>query len=291
MSAYQSKRTSNGILAALAFCAVCVLVSCSTAPHVFTADPLAIFGDDARWYAVLPVEENRPVFEAFGKKLDNGTSFMKDVERADVLYVAGMYDDTDENKTIPFSLVATGSFPASMSSLAFSKKDGWEKMGSRSEGVWFRNDRMAVAIPRAGLLCMSDPDTLPGMLDALRNPSGEDVPVPPEFRDAIPRSGSGDGTIALYVRNRQFITDFVLKGTDLDLPIQGLLVLAKRLSDTGDYQLVLRIYFSDERTARAMVPLMRLVLTGTTKLDGTTHVLNLSVTAEDIAKLLEFVYF
>lgn len=284
-------RAGYSIILALGIAVVLLFESCATAPYAFSFDPLGILDQDAPWYAVLPVEENRSVFEAFSESLESGTSFMKDIERASVLYLAGHSRNREAGETLPFSLVATGSFPSSMSGLAFSKKDGWEKMGSRRDGVWYRNGRMGAAIPRAGLLCMSDPSLLPGMLNAIRNPPGEEVPAPPEFREAIPRSGSGDGTIALYIRDRHFISETMLKGTNLELPIQGILVLAKRVYDTGNYRLVFRMYFPDERTARAMVPMVRLVFTGSAQLDGTTLVFDLSMKPEDIADLLKFVYF
>lgn len=276
---------------ALVLAVLLPFASCATAPHQFSADPLDILGDDAPWYAVFPVEENRSVLEAFSRTRADGQSFMKNMERAEVLYLAGLSRDSSGDADIPFSLVATGSFPATMSGLAFSKKNGWIKKSSQSDGVWYQNGRMAVAIPRPGLLCMGTPETLPGMLDAVRNPAGGEVPVTGEFRALVPQSGTGDGTIALYVRDRQFIRDRVLKTVELELPVQGILAMARRNPESGNYHLVLRLFYPDERTARALLPLVRLVLTAMVKQDGTTQILEMHVGPEDIADLLSFVYF
>lgn len=266
-------------------------ISCATAPHSFSADPLGILGADAPWYAVFPVDENRSVLEAFSRTLTDSKSFMKGMERAEVLYLAGLPRNSAGDAETAFSIVATGSFPVKMSRLAFPEKDGWEKKGSRKDGVWYENGSTAVAIPGPGLLCMSTPEYLSRMLEAVRNPPSEDVSVDDTFRNTVPRSGSGDGTIALYIRDRQFIKNTFLDTVELELPIQGMLVTARRIPGHSEYRLVIRIHYPDERTTRALLPLVRLVLSGSVTQDGTTHRLEMQVKPEDIADLLGFVYF
>lgn len=266
-------------------------VSCATAPHRFSADPLGILGNDAPWYAVFPVEGNRPVLEAFSSRIEDGKSFLKNVERAEVLYLAGLQHNSTGKTDVPFSLAATGSFPAAMMSFAFKEKDGWEKQGSRTDGVWYRKGGTAVAIPRPGLLLMSNPETLSLMREAVDNPQHEPVPVISEFRSLVPQDGTGDGTIALYIRDRQFVSGTILGMDELELPIQEILVTARHIPDNGKYQMVLRLYFPDERTSRAMLPLVRLTLSGTVTREGKTHRMEMQIAPEDIAELLGFVYF
>lgn len=284
-------RSNISRVAAITVIVMMSAVSCATAPHRFSTDPLGILGNDAPWYAVFPVEANRPVLEAVSSGLEDRESFLKNIGRAEVLYLAGLPQNANGLMENSFSLVATGSFPASMISLAFRKKDGWEKQGSRDEGVWYRRGGTAVAMPRPGLLLISNPETLSLMRDALDNPQNEPVHVISDFRAFVPQSGSGDGTIALYIRDRQFLSSTILEMNELELPIQGILATARRIADNGKYRLILRLYFPDERTSRAMLPLVRLALSGTVTREGNTHILEMQAAPEDIAELLGFVYF
>jgi len=194
-----------------AFCLAAIsLFSCATGPHTFTADPLAYLGEDAAWYGVVPVAANLPILEALSRRMEDGDAFMENLDRATMLYLAGTGNTTGgDRQEFPFRLVATGSFPPKMARVAFPSRKGWEKINSE-DGVWYRNRTVAAAIPRPGLLFFGRPEILPDMLGTATKIV--EIPVREEFRALVPRSGTGDGTIALYVRSGDAVRDRAPKG-------------------------------------------------------------------------------
>ena len=275
----------------VAFCFVALsLFSCATGPHTFTVDPLAYLGEDAVWYGVVPVATNRPILEALSRRMEDGDAFMENLDRATMLYLAGTGDTTGgDRQEFPFRLVATGSFPPKMARIAFPSRKGWEKINSE-DGTWYRNGSLAAAIPRPGILFFGRPEILPDMLGTATKIV--EIPVREEFRVLVPRSGTGDGTIALYVRSGDAVRDRLLGDVPFSLPVTDLLVTIGTATKIVEkpYIITIRLYMPDQRTTRAMLPLIRLVFSSAVRQDGTSLVLELPADAEDIAEFLDFLY-
>ena len=274
-----------------AFCLAAIsLFSCATGPHTFTADPLAYLGEDAAWYGVVPVAANLPILEALSRRMEDGDAFMENLDRATMLYLAGTGNTTGgDRQEFPFRLVATGSFPPKMARVAFPSRKGWEKIDSE-DGAWYRNGSLAAAIPRPGLLFFGKSEILPAMLRNVAQPA--EIPVREEFRALVPRSGTGDGTIALYVRSGDAVRDRLLGDVPFSLPVTDLLVTIGTATKIVEkpYIITIRLYMPDQRTTRAMLPLIRLVFSSVVRQDGTSLVLELPADAEDIAEFLDFLY-
>jgi len=223
--------------------------------------------------------------------MEDGDAFMKFMERASMLYLAGTSGKTGgDGKEFPFRLVATGSFPPRMASVAFSSRKGWIKTSS-PDGIWFRNGSLAAAIPRPGLLLLSPPADMPEMLGNVILPA--EVVVRDEFRDLVPRSGTGDGTLALYVQDVDLVKDHLMADSPFSLPITDLLVTIGTATKIVEnpYTITIRIFLPDQRTTRAMRPLVRLIFTSDVRMEGNSLVLGLPADADDIADFLDFLYF
>jgi hypothetical protein len=119
-----------------------------------------------------------------------------------------------------------------------------------------------------------------------------EIPVREEFRALVPRSGTGDGTIALYVRSGDAVRERLLGDVPFSLPVTDLLVTIGTATKIVEkpYIITIRLYMPDQRTTRAMLPLIRLVFSSAVRQDGTSLVLELPADAEDIADFLEFLY-
>lgn len=293
MPVFQNKRfTKHSMVALFAAIVVCLFSACVSAPHAFTNDPLAILGADASWYAVVPVFGNRVLLEELAQKMDDPGSVRSALNRTNRLYLAGNPLQDEPSGFFPFKLLATGSYPKSLASIAFSSSRGWEKQPTTPDGVWYKNGDFAGAIPSKGLVCMSDSHLMPGILENLHNPFLEPVAVDPVFRASIEQPIT-DSQITVYISEAKFFLQLLLS-SDITFDVLNILITATpdSVSKEQSYLVGARITFADQRNARAFSTLLRLVLGIPMTIEGNTLILHeQKMSANELAHKLDFLYF
>lgn len=204
------------------------------------------------------------------------------VDRTRIVYGAS-YPDGE------IRMIARGDYPRSLSRLAFPRSKGWEKTTAKGIGSWFSRDGVDAAIPQSGLACIvrapqratpgaesaglradgsradgsrtdgslaADPRGIETVLAGLQKPGV--APVPAKF-EALANEGSSGGGVHIFIADaKPWIAR--LLGPDVTLPVESALVSAfPEPGDAGpEYAVSVSVTAKDDRTARAMLTIMRL---------------------------------
>lgn len=286
-----NKARRNAVVAIIAATALCMLSACATAPHAFSSDPLAIMGGDASWYAVVPVSGNKVLLEELAHNMDNPQSVKNVLNRTNRIYLSGTLLQDESSGLLPFKILATGSYPKSMASIAFSSSRGWQKQGAVFGSVWFKNGYFGAAIPRKGLVCMSDSALMPGMLENVQKPFLEPIAVDPLFRASVEQPDT-DSQITVFISEASYFLQLIL-GSNITFAAQNILITAS--PDAGskgeDYRVGVRITLADQRNARALATLFRIVLNVPIHIENNTLIVNeQKMTAKELAHKFYFLY-
>lgn len=255
---------SSIVRAALSFATVAAVVlslsSCASKPTVAPGNEFSCLGDGASAYFFVPVEENRELASLVAGSA-SGDGLNAALDRTRIVYGAS-YPDGE------IRMIARGDYPGSLSRLAFPRSKGWKKTTAKGIGSWFSRDGVDAAIPQSGLACIvraaqrtalgsqtAAPRGIETVLAGLQKPGV--APVPVNF-EASANEGSAGGVYMFIADAKPWITR--LLGPDVTLPVDSALVSA--FPETGDaetgYAVSVSVTAKDDRTARAMLMIMRL---------------------------------
>lgn len=267
--------------AALAIVLGTLITGCAGASFKVPQDPLALLGTEAAMYAFLPVGPNRPFLDAVASSAaalseKDRESLGGILDRSEVIRAA-LYADGSVR------LVVSGSFPRAAAAFAFPESRGWKRVKA-SGRTWHDNGTFAAAIPAEGLLCVASSQS---MADMLISADALPPPVSPSFAElsrTLPRSGQG----ALYLADSKAVLPLVF-GEDISLPLETAECLASPLDGGRLYDLSFSLQGADEKRARALASLLRILSGSQAEASGQYVTLSLGgVTAETLAGFVRF---
>ncbi len=270
----------------LVFFSVVLLAGCATRSPVGPADPFSVLEHGASVYAVFPAESHRPLLDLLARNQKDGDALLRAFDRTDMVYASVSPGSS-------FRLLVAGNFPRGTSSLYFPSSKGWTKKNSSDLGTWYRAATMDAAVPKSGMVLLSSAGGMETFLGNLKNP----VPVSlsPSFNSYVSNAET-DGRIGVFLMHADFLTKTVL-GPDVSLPVQYAEIYAQapitREFESGSPYLVsARIVMQDERTARAMSTLLRLITGSGIRLEKeTVYIDSFPVSAEKLVEWAEKLYF
>lgn len=271
------------IPAAAAIVLGALLSGCAGASFKAPADPLVLLGADAALYAVLPVEPNRPFLDAAASSItalsDKDRESLGGILDRSAVIRAALYADGS------MRLAVSGNFPRAAAAFAFSESRGWKRVSAGRGPSWYDNGSYAAAIPAEGLLCVASASAMAAMLAAADDPLPP--PVSPSF-EVLSRTPPLSGESAVYLADPGAVLPLVF-GSDISLPLERAECLALPSEGGRSYGLSFRLEAADEKRARALASLLRILSGSQAETSGPSVTLTLrDVTPETLAGFTRF---
>lgn len=265
-------------------CIALFLSSCVSKPVSIIPDPFYVLGNGEVLYGVLPVKEHTELLrtlytqilqEGFYDDKEVEKNFESFVERSNYIYFS--------ISSTSISILIDGNFPKSFSGLAFSKKGGWNKKNIKSLGSWYENiidnNVVRLAIPYSNRLILN----FQNIEIASENNQGKD------FQKMFARSMPSE----TYLKNNflsslylNFLSEIIKEpvigivfsdittlensvfGIELGLALSETEMYLNKLKNENAYNLHFVFEVSDERAARGLAMILKLILGLETKVES-----------------------
>lgn len=300
-------RNTGGSLARYAafFLAALALAGCAGVKFPVPPDPLVLLGEGGALYAAFPVAPNRALLDAAmatvpGLSDKDRDSWASLVDRTETARLA-LFEDASVR------IVLTGNFPKAAEPLVFPASKGWTRVRDASGFYWHENGSIAAAIPATDIVCVvisgserkneavvSKPQNAAGKsMQEMLSRAISEAPYPLVSAAFTARSAhlmAGDD-IALYLAVPNAVLPSLF-GADFSLPVDSGECIARPESGSLTYALSFTLVAPDERRARAMATIVKIMAGTEPRIEGTAVNFAIKgVSVETLAGFTDFLIF